>query len=221
MRTKNYIEFINEISSDLLKRASDKAKSNGQKNLSKKFSDYVSPITMINDFKSVKISKDSKLDYKVMSSYTYDIYVDSYNLEGDDTPLNKTVKTKIVDYDLWEDDHFVFFLNFDIDHEEETSILSKIDVYGMNDENGYIDPIEFYYGEKFANKKSALKFIEMMKKLYTIHNPNIVNKALGKINDVDVTPVIGYGFYKFINYNYGSLDEFIKSINIRRLYDTY
>lgn len=218
MRTKNYIEFINEISSDLLKRASDKATSHGQKNLSKKFSEYTSPIKMNNDFENVSNIKDSSFETKVMNSYVYDIYVDEYNLDGDDIELGEVVKAKIIDYDNWGDDYheqFVFFISFDINHDEELSILSKLNILDN------INVIEFDHGQKFTNKKSAIKFIEMLKKLYMIHNPNRVSKALSKINDTDLQEVEGNGFYSFINDTFGSWENFKKRINIRKLYDTY
>ena len=106
-RSKKYTEFINEISSNLLKRASKIAYSHGQENLSKKFSEYRSPVEMKNDFK-VKI-KNPNLEKKILNSYVYDIYVDTYNLDGDDENLYKVVKTKIIEYDQWDDNHFVFF----------------------------------------------------------------------------------------------------------------
>ena len=192
MATKKYIEFINEISSDLLKRASDKARSHGQKKLSNKFLNHESG--------KKKHIYNNSLDMKMLGSYEFDYFLKYYNLDSDDIPFGDSggvTKMVINDFDFMYNEIFWIFMGFpELDVVDDMMILSKFELY-LDGDDLVID--QQYNGNKFANRKSAMKFIEMLKKLYIIHNPNIVNNALAKMNNTEVSNEVGSGFYLCVN----------------------
>jgi hypothetical protein len=246
---KKYDEFVNELKSSTWKSASKRATELNQTNLAKKFKDKY--FKSIQDQSTASIQKwreenkdafqkrkEENIELKITSNYTFDYYVDSYTNE-DDYYYEDVVKMTIGDWGDWGESYafitdyenidrtkereVILGHDWDEDYEEDGyedgSILSKIDIIN---EPPYITEIN-HPRNKFANKRSALKFLEMMKKLYIVQDYNKNAQIMAKINGEtgSVSEVKNGEFREYIDNNFGSWDKFRSLINIRKLYDTY
>lgn len=181
------------------------------------------------------------LALQIIYDLEFDYYVHSYYAgeDAEEFEYGKVCKTKINDHYLWDEEYYSFLTSYeDLDYSNirrkymeedwedldpvtyfayDSNILSKIDIMPTSP---YIKEA-FHPKNKFANRKSAIKFINMLKKLYILGDYNKRNKIIAKMNKSNVSDIKNSAFKRFIDNEFGSWDEFQSKLNIRELYDVY
>ena len=169
--------------------------------------------------------------YKIpfIKDYKFDVYVNfTFNEIKDEFYPRKVVRNlKFGDYLHLHQNHEMELI-FEDGYTEDTKdyFVSAIILLNDPDENDRVKIRLFDDSNKFANKKSAKNFIEVLHKLYIFHNPNNTIKALSKISDSEINEIkpeetSDENFWGFLHKNGFNWDTFIKEINIRDLWDSY
>jgi hypothetical protein len=208
---------INELKSQTYRSASIKADRVGQKNLALRFKEYANKV----EEEESKI-KDSWFKYPFMKEFKFDIFINftlgrEYLDEEDEIYPKKVVKNVVFyNYSIHESVQMEIF-----GHCEEGYYISCNII--IDEVNNKAQIILFDENNKFTSRRDAIKFMKMLKMLYYRGNPNISKNIISKINKSevsDIAPDLNRDtLWDFLEYNGKSWEDFIKDINIRKLWD--
>jgi len=216
------MKYLKELHSDTYKRAAEKAKEYGQENLAKSFDEW-----------SWKMSWEEKKQKNIIlrerDKYSFDMYFDKILFsESEYHKVNDVLNVNIDGFngDFFDGDGYSVIWYLDKKDEErfkeheDDFLLQRLDIM-VNDNGDLVIVDSASVKNKFSNKREALKFVKFLETMYKLESPKFMNYKK-KLNDLDVTDKDKSGpFYKFINRNFGSFDEFKSKIQLRKLYDRY
>tara|TARA_R110000772_G_scaffold2410_2_gene8457 strand:- start:72293 stop:72943 length:651 start_codon:yes stop_codon:yes gene_type:complete len=153
-----------------------------------------------------------------LKDYQFDVYVNfTTDSEGEEIyPKKVFTNLKIQDYFENEEDEYGSF-QFDTPNYLNISIClagDKVKITLFDDDN------------KFANRKSAVKFIDLMHKFYIFHDPNTNRNAMAKINKTKLSQLThedvedsNGNFWAFLQRNGYDWEKFRSQINLHSLWD--
>jgi len=210
------MKYIKELHSDTYRRAAKKAKEYGQENLSKSFDDWA------HKTKWKKRVKEN-IELKIREEYSpFKMFIHTANFsEYGEVKVGKIVDMYINDFtDMGDGESYsTLWYSPELDEFSEDDsdfVLMKTDIH----DNGVIKDL-ISPKNRFVGRREALRFIEFLKKMYTVQSPEFMNYHK-KLNDINVEKEDRSGkFYNFINDNFGSWEDFRNKLNLRKLYDRY
>ena len=191
---------------------------------------------------NIEITKNSDDRESVLSKYIFNYYIEQYTSGSSDYRYNKNVDIIINDDFTVGYSYMFVMLYMNLDREEELREVTE-EIWGDNLPNidvivDSFDVLEstpiridiikeppyiinsYNPKHKFANKDSILNFLDTLLGLYNIDNKEGRLDIIYKLNDfMGERPQVENGpFYEFIKGNFGSWEEFINKLDIRKLY---
>tara|TARA_R110000772_G_scaffold2410_1_gene8309 strand:- start:32668 stop:33315 length:648 start_codon:yes stop_codon:yes gene_type:complete len=211
------LKTFNELKSSTYDRAGQIAYNRGQGNLAERIWQHGESRRKIEKegTTSETTEKNKKMVFDMMRQYTFRTHVHSIQEEHrhEDTFCNRVIDITPTQYGL--DGSERIWIEFTSeDFNENQKVYFEIDNKKLN-----------LYKNQFTTRRHAVNFIQMLNKIYLLEDPSFAGNAIGKINNVDLKTQlkrnIGGEFFETINIEFGSWDEFKKTIDIRNLYDLF
>lgn len=157
----------------------------------------------------------------------FDIYVTT---DREENKINDVVRYKLLNgiEDMSDGDFNSIVITFIKVADKGKSEL--FDIYiSSSDEEDLEFNMDVYPGNKFANRRSYNEFVKVLRSLYMRQDPNVVSKALGKINDTNVSEITwkedkeknGQTFWNLLNRFGYDWDKFKNKFLTREIWGDY